>query len=151
MDLRRPPQRFWAGFLPSERAYLARGDKFGHRTNRFFDGNVRIDAMLIIKIDCFDPETPKARVTSAADVCRRAIRSPDSVGPHTETELGRYNNAFARNLPQKTAKQFFVLVRAIDFGSIKEVAAEFEIAVKYSKRFLFVGWSVGEGHAHAAE
>src|SRR5438309_5582652 len=127
MDLRRSPQRFWAGFRQAERAYLSRSNKFGHRTNRFLDGNVRIDAMLIIKIDCFDPETPKARVTSTADVCGRAIRGPDSVGTDSETKLGRYNNAVARNLAQEAAKQFFILVRAIDFGSIKEVAAEFVI------------------------
>src|SRR5713226_7790354 len=151
MDFRRPPQGFRSGFGEAERSDLALGNKLGHGADGFLDGNIGINAMLIIEIDRFNAQSLKACVASTADILGRTINAADSVGTDAEAKLGGDDDAVARHFAQETAEQLLVLVWTVDFGGIKEVAAELQISAKHLEGFFFVGWSVGVGHSHAAE
>src|SRR5258706_8568171 len=130
MDLRGSPHRSRSRLGQAERSHLARRNEFGHRANGFLDGNVRIYSMLIVNVDGLDAQPAKARVARAADIFGRAIDAPNCIGTDTEAKLRSYDDAVARNLAQETSKQFLVLVRAVDFGRIQEVATEFHISAE---------------------
>src|SRR5258707_11192434 len=146
MDLRGSAQSFRAGFGEAEGSELALGNKLGHGGDGFLDGNIGIDAMLIIEIDRFNAQALQARVARAANVLWRTIDTANSVGTDAETKFGGDDYGVARYLAQETAEQFFILVRAVDFRGVEKVAAEFQIAVKNLQGFLFVGGSIGHGH-----
>src|SRR5258708_30935902 len=104
MDFRRSPQRFRPRFGEAERSDLALGNKLGHGGDGFFDGNIGIDAMLIIEIDGFDAQALKARVARAANVLGRTVDTADSVGTDAETKFGGDDHSVARYLAQETAE-----------------------------------------------
>jgi hypothetical protein len=81
----------------------------------------------------------------------RTIDKSRSTGTDAKSKLGGDHYLIASYFPQETANQLLVLVWAIDFGRIEKVAAEFHVAVKNTKRFLVIHWSVGKGHAHASQ
>src|SRR5712675_2808099 len=104
MDLRGPTQGFRAGFGKADGSDLALGNKLGHGGDGFFDGNIGIDAMLIIEIDRFDAQALKARVARAANVLGRTIDTANSVGTDAETKFGGDDYGVARYLAQEMAE-----------------------------------------------
>src|SRR5712672_1679250 len=114
MDFRGSTQGFRAGFGEAEGSDLALGNKLGHGSDGFFDGNIGIDAMLIIEIDRFNAQALKARVARAANVLGGTIDAADSIGTDAEAKLGGHDDAVARYIAQETAEQFLVLVWAVD-------------------------------------
>src|SRR3977135_1797884 len=107
--------------------------------------------MLVIEINRFDAEALKACVAGTANVLGRTIDTANSVGTDSETKFGGDDHSFTRYFAQETAEWFLIFVRGVHFGVVEKVAAEFQIAVKNLQGFLFVGGSIGGGHAHAAE
>ena len=107
--------------------------------------------MLVVEIDRVDAQPLKARVAGAADIFRRAIDAADSAGTDPEAKLGRNHDALARHLAQESPKQFLILVGAVHFGRIQEVAAKLKIPAKDSKRFLIIPRSISKGHSHASK
>ncbi len=86
--------------------------------------------MLIIKIDRFNAQPTKAPFARAADIRWRAVDTFYSLETDAEAKLSCDHYVIARNLAQKTSNQFLVLVRTVDFGRIKKIAAEFQISPK---------------------
>src|SRR5712675_2621825 len=118
MDFRGSAQGFRAGFGEAEGSDLALGNKLGHGSDGFLDGNIGIHAMLIIEIDRFDAQALKARAARAANILGRAIDTANSVGTDAETKFGGDDHSVTRYLAQETAEQVFVFVRAVDFGGV---------------------------------
>src|SRR5262245_53059993 len=76
----RPTNRLGACFGKSQKSYFARAPELCHRTNRFLDRCLGIDAMLIIKIDHVNTQPAQTRLARFADVIRMAA-DPSVVGP----------------------------------------------------------------------
>jgi len=141
-----------SSFGEAERADFTGFDEFGHGADGFLDGDVGIDAVLVVKINGFDAEALEAAFNSAADVGGRAVRAAArAVGIDAEAELGGDDDAVAGNFSEKLSDEFFIRPRAVDFGGIEEVTAEFQVTMKNADGFGFIGGAVGPGHAHAAE
>src|ERR1700730_3114615 len=86
------------GFRQADRARFALTHKRAHRANGFFDWHIRIDAMLVVKIDIISAEAFQTGVADAARVFRRPIDAGDPLRPDSETKLGRDDNLAARHL-----------------------------------------------------
>lgn len=81
MHLVRPLQRGDRRLAQADMADLAFADQIRHRAHDVFDRHLRIDPMLIIKIDLFYAQAPQAAfhrapdiLGPAADAARRRIR-----------------------------------------------------------------------------
>ena len=89
--------------------------------------------MLIKKIDGVDSEALETAVAGATNVGGRTIDGANSVTVKAEAELRGDDCFFAGKFTEKPAEQVFVLVRAIDFGGVQKIPAQFEIAVQDSQ------------------
>src|SRR5882724_4176892 len=145
------PQSFWSRFGEPERPHFSGRDELGHGADSLLNWNFRIDAVLIEEIDGFDAQPLETGVTSAPNIFRRAVNAPSAVGMYAKTKLGSDDHAVTGNGAQKAAQQFFIGVRPVDFGGVQKISSKFHVAVENAERFLFIGWPVGAGHAHAAE
>src|SRR5262245_55775197 len=152
MYLGSPAECFGAGFGKTEVPDFARFDQFGHGSDGFFNGNLGVDAVLIVKVDDFDAQTLEATFYGAADVGGRAVRAAArAVGVDAKTELGGDHHGIPRHFAKEFADQLFVGEGTVDFGGIEEVAAQFEVTVQYADGFVVVGGTVSPRHAHAAK
>src|SRR5438552_2021349 len=121
---------FGAGLGQSEKAYLAFANQLRHRTDSFFNWRVRIDPVLIIKIDYIDIEPAQTSFARFLQVIRLAIDAAKLLFNRVaqNSELGRDDNFFAVTF-QGAADQLFVGVRTVNVGGVEKRDPELERAM----------------------
>src|SRR5437773_5129395 len=72
---------------------LALGHQLGQRADGVLDRRVRVDSVLVVKVDAVGPEPLQGALERGADVCRAAVEnSGATVGVGDEAELcGQYD------------------------------------------------------------
>src|SRR5690349_10326883 len=72
-------------------------NEIGHRPNRFFDWNLRVNAMQIIQIDDVDAQALQREIATAACVARAAVDAPvcSGSGSWHDSEFSCENDVFA--------------------------------------------------------
>ena len=70
MDGRCPPQGPRRRLREAQPAHLAGRDELGHGADGLFDGDLGIDAVLVVEVDVIDAEALQAGVAGRAHVIR---------------------------------------------------------------------------------
>ena len=146
--------RIGARLGQAEMAHFAFFNEARHRTDRFFDRYIGVDPMLVVEIDCIDPEPFQRTFTGPADIFRRAVDAAKAVLVKGKAEFGRNHEAvaFAGNGP---AQKLFIAVRAVNFSGIEKGDAQFNRAIDRGDGFRFVGHAIhalaDTGHRHATQ
>src|SRR5882757_1977725 len=112
-------------FRKTEVAHLAGRDQVLYRAGDILDGDVRIDAVLIEKIDVVRAEASQHRVRYALDVLRLAVE-PASFARrriNVKAELGGDHDLVADGR-QRFPEQGFVGPGTVDLGRIEQGDAE---------------------------
>src|SRR5258706_8308152 len=106
-------------------AHLAGRDQVLHRAGDVLDGDVRIDAVLVEKIDVVRAEASQHRVCCALDVLRLAVEPAAFARRriNVEAELGGDHDLVAEGR-QRFPDQGFVGPGTVGLGSIKKGDAE---------------------------
>ena len=109
----------------TEMAHLAGRDQVLHRAGDVLDGDVRIDAVLVEKIDVVRAEASQHRVRYALDVLRLAVEPAAFARRriNVKAELGGDHDLVADGR-QRFPDQGFVGPGTVDLGSIKQGDAE---------------------------
>jgi len=130
---------------------LAGRDQILHRARDVFDGNVRIDAVLIVEVDHLDAETLERFIGDLPDMFGAAVEALLLAVDDIETELGRDHDLVA-DRRQRLAHDFFVRVRSIDFRRVEERHATLMRGTDQGYGILPVeSGSITEIEPHAAE
>jgi hypothetical protein len=123
-----PANRVYACLRKAEVLDLACLNQFPHSSGDILDWDVRIDTMLVVKIDCIDPKPLERALSGLFDVFGPAIQTCRSramiAATQIETELGG-DHYFAMEGSEGFADKLFVRERAVNFGGIEECDAEF--------------------------
>ena len=143
--------RLRAGLGKTQVAHLPRADEFGHRANCFFDGCVRIHAMLVVEVDRVNAEAAETCFARRADVFRPAVDAAEvGVAGAEDSEL-RGEEHFVAPTANGAANELFVDVRAVDVRGVKEIDAQLERAMDRGNGFRVVPSAVKLRHAHATQ
>src|SRR5204863_6270540 len=133
-------------------AHLARANQLRHRAHGFFNRRLRIDPMLVVKIDAINAEPAQTRFARLLYVVRFAVNSAKSrrIRVTQDSKLCRDNNAmaFAAN---SASDQLLIRVRTINVGGIEESNPKVDCAIDGGERFRIVVMAIKFRHAHAAE
>src|SRR5260370_32703779 len=86
---------FRGSFRQSEVADFPGAHQSRHRAHGFFDGHGWIDAVLIIQVDSFNPESLQAGVTRCAHIFRPAV------------DTARGGGGLSRTVPNLVARKTF--------------------------------------------
>jgi hypothetical protein len=98
-----------------------------------FDRSIRIEAMLVIQVYVIGAEAFERVFDRFFDVCRAGIKRDRFTGMVKEPgELGGNKDVFTAFAFECSAEEYFIFERAVHFGSISEVYADIEGAMKYS-------------------
>ena len=104
---------------------LALLDKVLNRAGDILDRHVRVDPMLVEKVDGVDVEPLEGRFGDLLDVLRPAIQAATllAVGVDLEPELSG-NHHLVADGRERLAHQLLVRRRAVDLGGVEERHAE---------------------------
>ena len=145
------PDRCGAGFRQSEVPDLALLNQVFHRARDVFDGNVRIDAVLIEQVDHVGLQPLERGFGDLLDVRRPAIEASRSIGFERETELRR-DNDLTTERSERLSDELFIDERAVRFGGVEQRDSALDGRSKERRHLLLVArGAVAEAHAHAAK
>lgn len=113
-----PADGHGAWLRKAEVQHLALSDQLFDRTGDVLDRDVRIDAMLIQKVDTVGAETLKRAIDDCLDVFRPAVQTT-SASFDVEAELRRDPDAVA-NGRERFADKLLVRVGPVHFGGVEE-------------------------------
>src|SRR5208282_4289212 len=123
-------------------------------TRHVFDGDLRVDPMLIEEIEGIDLEALERGVGNALDLLGAAIwtnKARTSIRLQLKAKLGG-DRHFAAEGRKAFAEEFFVGVRTIDFGGVEESDTAIDGGVEEGDHFLLVlRRTVRKTHSHAAQ
>jgi hypothetical protein len=126
--------------------------QLSHRSDRVFNGRIRVDTVLVIQIDVVYAETTQAGFAGRAHIvwfpthtAHLGIR-----GIAHDAKLGRQHDPVALAF-DRLPNQFLVRVRAIHVRGIEKVDAQFQRAMDGCDRFIIVAPAVKLRHSHAAQ
>ncbi|MNE60958.1 hypothetical protein D3C80_1561390 [compost metagenome] len=130
---------------------LALLDQIRQGANHLFDRHLRIDPVLVVKIDGFYPQPLQAAFYRAADIVRFAAHTPRSgigrIAHNTELGGQKYLVAFAFD---RLAYQLFIGVRAVHICGVQQSHPQFQGPMQRGDRFLLViTGGVEIAHPHA--
>src|SRR3982074_1174039 len=91
MHVVRPPYGLGARLRNTRIPDLALGDELSKRTPGLFDRHVRIDAVLVVKVDMVDAQPAKRLVATLLDVSGVASGADRAVGPYDPELAGQYD------------------------------------------------------------
>ena len=151
MDLGGAAEGGGSGFGHAEVADFSGGDELGHGSKGVFNGDVGIDAVLVVEVDVVEVEAFEAGVAGLADVFGAAVDAEEfAVGAAHVAELGGEDDVVAA-VADGAADELLVASGAVHVCGVEEVESGVEGAVDDLDGFGVVGGSVKLGHAHAAE
>src|SRR5713101_7707244 len=107
------------GFRQAEVLDLALLNQLLHRPGHVFDGNVRINPMLVEQINRADFEPLERGLDDLLDVLRPAVQAALLAAVTIESELGGDDHLLAKR-SEGLAHEFLVRERAIDLGGVEE-------------------------------
>ena len=108
-------------------AHLTSVDEFLHRAGDVLDRHIRIDAVLVQKVDVIGAQPLQHRIRHAFDMIGVTVRprvTIHSSGPDIEAKLGGDNHFVAYRCEGFT-DQFLVGPRTVDLGGIEKRYAQF--------------------------
>src|SRR4029077_16018086 len=95
-------------------------------TNRFLDGCVRVDAVLVVQVDVVGAEPRQRALHGDPDAGRAAVETAlCAPGVRDEAELGGEHDLVPA-VPDGPADELLVVIRAVDLGGVEEGDAEVE-------------------------
>jgi hypothetical protein len=133
-------------------AHLPLSHELRQGPDRFLDGHVRVDAVLVVDVDAVGAEALERRFGRAPYVLRGSVEhSPGRVvRVHAHAELRRYHHLVAP-ARHRAADQLLIGVGAVHLGRVQEVHPELDRALDRRGRLVLVGGAVERRHPHAAE
>ena len=140
------------GLGQPEVADLSCAHEFGHSANGFFDGDIGIDAMLVVEIDRVDAEALQACIAGGAHIGGASVYAAHvRVGLAAQDAEFCGEADFVAKAANGLTNQYLVVAVAVDVRGIKEGDAQFDGTMNGGDRFGVVARTVKFGHAHAAE
>jgi hypothetical protein len=128
--------------------HLALADQRLHRARDIFDGNLRVDPVLIEKVDAIGAQPLERRLRHLANVLRPAVHR---VGAEPHAELRR-DDDLAPDGRQCFAHEIFVGERAVSLGRVEEGDAAVDGRADELDHLRAIRRrAIGEAHSHAAE
>ncbi len=126
-------------FRKSEVCDFALLDGLLHGSGDVFNGNVRIDAVLVEKIDDIGPESLERGLRDFFDMFRPTVQPSlfAGVGINFEPELGGDHHLLTER-SERFTHEFFIFERTVHFGGIEEGDAEFHGRSNQGDPFVFV-------------
>ena len=106
------------GLRHAEVLHLALRDEILHSARDFFDGDTRIDAMLIEQIDHICAQALQCRLRYFADALRPAVHAHGGLA-FNKAELGGDDDLVPKG-SERLAQEFFVQVGAIGLRGVEE-------------------------------
>src|SRR5258708_10225827 len=121
---------FRGSFRQSEVADFPGAHQARHRAHGFFDGHGWIDAVLIIQVDSFNPESLQAGVTRCAHIFRPAVDTArGGVGfVANDSKLSGEKN-FGAQRADGHADPYFVVAVTLDIRAVWKPAAQLHRAL----------------------
>jgi len=116
---------------------LALGDQIFDGASDFFNRYVRVDAVLVVQVDSVGLQAIKRLLYNLFYVFWTAVQTNSAIDG--EAKFTGYLYLVSERLEGFT-NQFFVCVRAVDFGGVKKVTP-FSKAV----RRVLIPWSISAG------
>ena len=139
----------WRGLTQSEGSDFALLDEHGHRSHGVFNRHLRVDSMLIIKIDDFHSKPLQARFTgSNHEVWPPIGKFPASTAK--VPELCRQAHLIASML-DGAADKFLIMASAVGVSRVEEGHAVVECCMDYRLTLLVADLVVYARERHAAE
>lgn len=135
-----------------EMLYLARPDEFLYGACAILDGHVRINTVLVQRVDDIGLQAPEHAVNRRPDVIRTAVENLLlAVVAQGESELGRDDHLIA-NGSQRLADNLLVEIRPVDLSDIEESDAAVESCANQLHGLCSIsGRAVTVAQSHARE
>ena len=132
--------------------YLSLLHQLRHGADGVFNGDVRIDAVLVVEVNVVDPQSLERAFAGHAHMLRPAVDAASALAVCTthESKFGGDIHLVA-SIANCIANQFLILERAIGIGGIEEIDSQFQCPVNGRDRFCVVSRTIGIAHAHATE
>src|SRR5436190_12303230 len=141
-------------FRKAEVPDLAFLNQIFHRSRHVFDWHIRVDTMLIEKIDHISPEPLQRSVGDFFDVLWPTIQlTPPRVagGSGFEPELGCYHHLFTK-WSQRFANELFVREWTVNFSCIEKRNPAFNCRPNQRHHLILVfGRTVAKAHSHTTQ
>src|SRR4249919_2086992 len=147
------PYRLRSRFRQTEVPDLALLDQVLDCSRNLFDRNVRIDTVLVEKVDGVDAQPLERGLGDLPDVFGPTVEPSAALpaGIDLEPELGG-DHHLVTNGRERLAHQLLVRERTIDLGGVEERHAEIDGRADHADHVLLVASrAVAEAHAHAAQ
>src|ERR1700733_74574 len=138
-----------ARFADAQRAHFALLHELRHGADRILDRHIRIDAVLVIKIDYIDAEALEAFLARLDHEIRPAV-GEFAVAAAEITELGRKHHTGPAIL-DGLADQLFVMTGAVGVGTVEQGDAVVEGGVNKRNALVVAGLAIDAGQRHAAK
>ena len=132
---------------------LAQADQVLHGTRDLLDRNLRVDPVLIEKIDVIGGESPQGGVDDLADVLGTAVETSllSGAGIKIKAELGG-NHDLVAHRGERLAHQRLVREGSIGLGCVKERDAPVDGGTDERDTFLLADrMTISEAQPHAAK
>src|ERR1051325_11273249 len=139
-----------ARLAETEMAHLALLDEAAHRADRLLDRHIRIDAMLVIKVDRVDAEPLQASPAGLLHIGGAAIDAIGAAGLAGLAEFCGDDDLVAHRL-ERAAEQFLVMAPAIHIRAVEMIDAALDGAPQQGLGGLVVARALSAGQGHAAE
>src|SRR6185369_5186442 len=151
MDRMRPANCLRRRFGQAEIVDLSLFLEADHFADRIFDRHIRIDTVLVVKVDDLDAEPLEARFACRADIIRVASNAEELALVAADVpELGGQEHLLAP-VVDRSSDQFLVLADAIHVGGVEEGHSLLDRMVDSRDRFLLATRAIEFAHAHAAK
>ncbi len=148
----RAPDGIHARLGKPQVAHLTLFHQPAHRSNRFFDGHLRVHAMLVIQINRRDAQPPQAGLAALLHIFRTPAHTPcrGIRGVAHDSEFCR-DDHFVAALLDGSPHQLFIAPDSVDVRCIQQGDAMVHGVLNGGDGLGFVRRAVKFRHAHAAQ
>jgi hypothetical protein len=132
-------------------AQLALSHELRHHADRLLNGRLRVNAMLVIKIDRFNAEAAQGPFAGLAHILGATVHAKKRavLAPHI-AEFGGEHDAIAA-VPDSVPDEFLVPADPIHVGGVEEGDSELNRTMDRRDRLRLIAAAVEFRHAHAAK
>jgi hypothetical protein len=108
------------GFRQAEKTHLASGNQVTHRADGLLDGHLRVNPVLVVKVNHLQPEPLQAGIAGRADVFGPAIDAEKRAGGVADVAELRCQHDLAAPVTNGLADQRLVGAQAVHVRRIQE-------------------------------